>query len=426
MILLLFAALLFACLFSMTLPPSASLLAPTDTPTATITFTPTSTFTPTATFTPLPADRVMPGVTTFGSYTVYWQREAWESAVGASLPMEDFESDPLSERSVTVPYVTGNGFSIDGNGYPEIIRSSQLLPTGNLLHFRDWEQGITLTFPGGQPVGMFGFDYTSPEEWVISFGSYTVQLPPAQGGFVGFLMYQDFPSQFTLSSSAPLQGGLSMDNLAYAAPYIPSTSTPTPTPITIIAPTITFTPLPDHLITPHTTPFTSYTVYFDRALWESVTGPSGGEDFEREPFDRAELTFPYFTGNRFLLDGTSTAQILAAPELLDSGKLIHFRDFEEGLTFTFPGNAPVIAFGFDYTASEEWLLTFNQSETTLPVGTNRFVGIVMRQDSAAQFTLSGPQTAQGGLSMDNVAYVESYIFIPSTSTSTSTPELGTP
>jgi hypothetical protein len=341
--------------------------------------------------------------------------------------MEDFERDPLSERSVMVPYMTGNGFTIDGNGYPEISRSSQLLPTGNLLHFRDWEQGITLTFPGGQPVGMFGFDYASPEEWVISFGSHTIRLPPTQGGFVGFLLYQDFPMQFTLSSSAPLQGGLSMDNLAYASPYLPSTSTPTPMSITNITPTITFTPLADHLITPHTTPFPSHTVYFDRALWESVTGqPSGGEDFEKEPFASAELTFPYVTGNRFLLDGTSTAQILTAPELLDSGKLLHFRDFERGLTFTFPDHGPVIAFGFDYTSSEDWVLTFNQILTPLPRGQSRFVGIVMSGDSVSQFTLSGPQTAQGGLSMDNVVYVESYIFIPSTSTSTSTPESGTP
>jgi hypothetical protein len=74
---LLVMAVVFACLFSMALPTTASLLAPTGTPTATITLTPTSTFTPPPTFTPLPADMVTPGVSQFGSYTVYWQREAW-------------------------------------------------------------------------------------------------------------------------------------------------------------------------------------------------------------------------------------------------------------------------------------------------------------------------------------------------------------
>ncbi len=250
---LLFAAIVVACLFSMMLPPSASLLAPTATPTRTVTYTPGPTFTPTSTVTPLPAHLITPYVTPFGSYTVYGKREVWESAVGTFFQSEDFEQDPISPRSLTVPYVTGNGFSINGNGYPEIISSAQLLPTGNLLHFRDWEQGITLTFPNGQAMRAFGFDYTSPEDWVLDVGSYSIPLPPARAAFVGLLLYQDFPTEFTFSSSAYRQGGLSLDNIAYVTPYIPSTSNTTPDPGMLFLPSTSTTTLdPATLFVPST------------------------------------------------------------------------------------------------------------------------------------------------------------------------------
>jgi hypothetical protein len=207
------------------------------------------------------------------------------------------------------------------------------------------------------------------------------------------------------------------------APTATLTRTATLTPTVTLAPTLTLTPLPAHLITPNVTEFTTYTVYFQRDLWESAAGgPFGIEDFEKDPFDYGELPFPYFTGNRFILTGTSTAQILLAPELLASGNLIHFRDFEQGLTFTFPNDAAVTAFGFDYTSSEDWLLTFNHILTPLSRGRNRFVGVVMRQDETRQFVLSGPQTAQGGLSVDNIMYATFYL----PSTPTSTPEPDTP
>ena len=200
-------------------------------------------------------------------------------------------------------------------------------------------------------------------------------------------------------------------------PTVTLTPTITLTPTVTLTPTMTLTSLPAHLITPNVTEFTTSTVYFQRDLWESVIGEYFGvEDFEKEPFDYAELSFPYFTGNRFLLTGTSTAQILGAPELLDSGNLIHFRDFEQGLTFTFPNDATVTAFGFDYTSSEDWLLTFDQILTPLPRGRNRFVGVVLRQNAITQFILSGPQTAQGGLSVDNIVYFRPWAPVTSTPT----------
>jgi hypothetical protein len=253
--------------------------------------------------------------------------------------------------------------------------------------------------------------------------------------FAGLLLAAVFFSclfSWLLPTSASfLSPTATLTRTAIPTPTVTPTSTITVTPTVTLIPTITVTPtvtvthLPAHLITPNVTQFTTYSVYFQRELWESVTGNFLGiEDFEREPFDYAELNFPYLTGNRLILTGTSTAQILLAPELLDSGNLIHFRDFEQGLTFTFPNDANVTAFGFDYTSSEDWLLTFNQILTPLPRGRNRFVGIVLNQDMITQFTLSGPQTAQGGLSVDNIVYFRPWV--PSTSTSTPTQESGTP
>jgi hypothetical protein len=132
---------------------------------------------------------------------------------------EDFENDPVSPRTLVMPYLTGNHFSLRGGkqSYPEIVDAPQLLRTGNLLHFRSWWQGVTITFPASTPATAFGFDYTSPEVWVLSFNNVSVELPPANGGFIGIVVHQEIPREFTLSSSADLQGGLSMDNLSYVA-----------------------------------------------------------------------------------------------------------------------------------------------------------------------------------------------------------------
>jgi hypothetical protein len=190
------------------------------------------------------------------------------------------------------------------------------------------------------------------------------------------------------------------------APTITPTPTVTNTPIATLTPTATITPLPAHLITPNVTEFPGYTVYWERSLWKNAAGEvSGLEDFEKDRSDYGELGFPYFTGNRFILTGTSAAQILSAPELLPSGNLIHFRDWEEGLTFTFPNDMTVTAFGFDYASNEDWRLSFNSIDIPIPNGRNRFLGVLLRQEPVKQFTFFGPPYAQGGLSVDNISYI---------------------
>lgn len=215
---------------------------------------------------------------------------------------------------------------------------------------------------------------------------------------------------------------------SWLAPTSTATDTPVPTLtfVPIVSSTITLTPMTDPLVTPNADTIPWYTVYFQRDLWQNLIGSATGvEDFEQEPFGGTELSLPYITRNRFILRGTSAAQILRAPELLDSGNLIHFRDVEQGMIITFPDNAFIAAFGFDYTSSEDWVLTFNQFQMPLAVGDNQFIGVIMQQIYVTEFNLSGLPGAQQGIAVDNITYLAvSPVFVPSTSTATA--ESGTP
>ena len=177
---------------------------------------------------------------------------------------------------------------------------------------------------------------------------------------------------------------------------------PTATP----TPTSTFTPLPQTLVTPKLIEIFPFEVYDQRQVWESTVSKTVlSEDFEKDGHGFGELQFPYRTGNGFLLSGKSSAQILAAPELLESGNFLHFRAWDQGMTFTFPDDRAVIAFGFDYTTSEDWQLTVINLNVILPRGRNQFVGIILHQNSSTKFNLVSSSFAQGGLSVDNISYI---------------------
>jgi hypothetical protein len=190
------------------------------------------------------------------------------------------------------------------------------------------------------------------------------------------------------------------------APTRTLTPTVTATPTATLTATSTSTPLPAKLITPSVIPFPPLTIYWTRTLWEEAVGKNYPiEDFEKDPADYGELGFPYFTGNHFILSGKSAAQFLNAPELLPSGNLLHFRDWEYGLTFMLPNDATTTALGFDYASQEEWQLTVRNIDIILPSGRNQFVGIVLYEGPTKEFRLMGPNTAQGGLSVDNISYI---------------------
>jgi hypothetical protein len=141
-------------------------------------------------------------------------------------------------------------------------------------------------------------------------------------------------------------------------------------------------------------------------LWESAIRESPFvENFENDSSDYGEVTFPYLTGNGFLLNGESSAQILGDGSLLPSGNFIHFRDWGTGLRVSFPNNSIAQAFSFDYKASETWQLTFNDTVITIPGGRNRFLGVIVHNFFPGEFTLSSFERVQGGLTVDNISYV---------------------
>jgi hypothetical protein len=188
------------------------------------------------------------------------------------------------------------------------------------------------------------------------------------------------------------------------APLRTATSTTTPSPTATL--TATASPLPPIYVTLNVNEFATYTIYWKRELWEDAIGENAfTEDFENDRSDYGELNFPYLTGNGFLLNGDSSAQIFNDNSLLSSGNLIHFRDWGSGLRFSFPNNSVASAFSFDYKASETWQLAFNDSIITIPKGTNRFIGVVIHNFFPSDFLLSSFESVQGGLSVDNISYI---------------------
>ena len=182
--------------------------------------------------------------------------------------------------------------------------------------------------------------------------------------------------------------------------------TPNSTSASSLDSTTTPSPMPEIYVTLNVNEYSNYMVYWKQPLWESAAGDiTGMEGFEHEEGGYGTISFPYLTGNGFLLTGDSSAQTLQDSNLLESGALLHFRDWENGLTVAFPNEAAAHAFGFNYRSNETWQLTFNNSEIVLPRGRGVFVGIVIHNNCPAEFVLLGPTGAQGGLSVDNILYV---------------------
>ena len=145
------------------------------------------------------------------------RRDLWHAEVGP-VRMEGFDVDGTGPAVLEFPYTTGNNLILQGQGPAQIVEDATLLTAGNLLLFRDSGQGLTVRFPGDTAVRAFGFDYTASddEQWLLSFNEHVVPLPPGNQQFVGFVLYQDFPSQFRLSCRNLAQHGLAIDNITYA------------------------------------------------------------------------------------------------------------------------------------------------------------------------------------------------------------------
>jgi hypothetical protein len=212
---LLIAAGVLTCLFSLFLPPSASLLAPTQTLTPTVTAAPTATRTATSTSTPLPAKLITPRVVPFPPLTIYWSRTLWEEAVGKNYVIEDFEKDPADYGELRFPYFTGNDLLLSGKSAAQFLNAPELLPSGNLLHFSDWEYGLNFTFPNDATTTVLGFDYASQEEWQLTVLNIDIILPSGRNQFVGIVLYAGPIKEFRLMGPDTAQSGLSVDNISY-------------------------------------------------------------------------------------------------------------------------------------------------------------------------------------------------------------------
>jgi hypothetical protein len=214
----------FACgvLFGPALSISTEVTRPSAPPAPTSTISPTfaptktaaNTATPTATA--LPPIYVTLNVNQYATYTIYWKRALWENATGGSVTTEDFESDKADFGVLSFPYLTGNGILLRGHiSTGQILNDESLMPSGNLLHFDGWEGGLTFSFPYDTAVSAFGFDYQSPEAWLMAFDGTKITLLLGRKGFVGVVFARDYPREFLLSSEENVQHGLAMDNISF-------------------------------------------------------------------------------------------------------------------------------------------------------------------------------------------------------------------
>ncbi|MBE2220019.1 MAG: hypothetical protein IAF02_00680 [Anaerolineae bacterium] len=164
----------------------------------------------------------LPLITKPMSYQIIKDRLLWESSVSGNILTEDFEKDLADWGTLAFPYETGNGFVLTGESSAQIIWSDTLLTSGNIIHFRDWDEGLTFWFPGGTSVQAFGFDYRASEQWYLTFNDVeTISLPPSRPSFVGIEFYSEYPSKFVLWSDSYAQGGLTVDNISYIPVEIP-------------------------------------------------------------------------------------------------------------------------------------------------------------------------------------------------------------
>ena len=171
--------------------PAVSFLAPTQTLTPTTTSTSMPTITPTFTPSPLPPIYVTLNVNEFNTYTVYWKRDLWEDAAHGEIIREDFENDNADYGELTFPYLTGKGFLLTGNSHAQIFNDNSLLQSGNLLHFRDWENGLNFVFPNNMEIQAFSLDYKASETWQLTFNDFVITIPKGRNRFVGIIIHDN-------------------------------------------------------------------------------------------------------------------------------------------------------------------------------------------------------------------------------------------
>ncbi|HEX3556786.1 MAG TPA: hypothetical protein VIA62_26485 [Thermoanaerobaculia bacterium] len=150
--------------------------------------------------------------------------------------------------------------------------------------------------------------------------------------------------------------------------------------------------------------FATVTVFTNRAAWEAAATGKVTEGFESAA-DGIYPT-PFAPSGGLLLTSLSptpvTIQVLSGGSLLGSREL-HFRDFASGVKFSLSNNGNAV--GFDYHASEDWILLVNGQTCILKPPLSGFVGFIDNSAPITSFSLRGPGGAQGGISIDNLSRI---------------------
>lgn len=145
------------------------------------------------------------------------------------------------------------------------------------------------------------------------------------------------------------------------------------------------------------------TTFTSRAAWEAAVNGEVTDSFE-SAVDGVYPT-PYALSGGLLL--TSPAPTPVDIQILGSGILgsreLHIRDFASGVRFALSSSGN--AFGFDYHASEDWVLTANGRSVTLRPPASGFIGFVDNTAPITSFSLRGAAGPQGGISIDNLSQI---------------------
>lgn len=152
-------------------------------------------------------------------------------------------------------------------------------------------------------------------------------------------------------------------------------------------------------------------LFADRAQWEAEVRGTVCEEFEAEPLPSfGTAPTPYTTAK-----GTVLTTISSPPEVdiqylgpgaggVNGTGELHFRDFTQGVQFTFP-MPPRNAFGFSYDTSDEiWTVEANGEQRVLPTRAIGFIGFVDTVNPILSFDLVGAldRNSQGGISVDDL------------------------
>jgi len=153
---------------------------------------------------------------------VFTDHASWESALGLTPFIEGFELE--LPGSYQTPYTTGGNCSLGSSGSPidfDIINGG-LIDGSVELHLSDPGTQLTLGFPGTEGQRGFGFDWETPfESWSLVVLDEYLSLRGMSGGFVGVVDQTGQIHSFEVSVLGIVQGGLHLDNIAFASGTVP-------------------------------------------------------------------------------------------------------------------------------------------------------------------------------------------------------------